>query len=131
MALVLDTSVLIDIERKRKTTIDKIKEIYKSHITPPKITFINYFEFYEGLIEKNVKSRNALMSFINKFPCLHASKITAEILANLKYRYEKKGIVIGLADLIIASQVIETNATLITKDKTFEKIDEINKIILD
>lgn len=131
MVLILDTSILIDIQRKRKETINKMEEIYKAHIDPPRITFISYFEFYEGIIEKNIKNKNIMLAFINKFRCLNPSQRTAEILANLKHKYEKKGIKIGLADLIIASQVIESNATLITKDTVFEKIEEINKIIID
>ena len=130
MALVLDTSVLVDIERKREETIKKLDEISKSHFLPPRITFISYFEFYEGIIEKNIKNKNILMVFINKFMCLRASSRTAEILANLKHKYEKKGITFGLADIIIAAQVIENNATLVTKDNIFEKIEELNKIIL-
>jgi len=131
MALILDTSILIDIQKKKKSTIEKLQDIYKGQIEPPKITFINYFEFYEGLIEKDVKNKNLLIAFVNKFICLSASKITAEILANLKHKYEKKGALFGIADLIIASLVLENNGNLITKDKTFEKIEEINKIILD
>ncbi|MBI2142325.1 PIN domain-containing protein [Candidatus Woesearchaeota archaeon] len=48
-----------------------------------------------------------------------------------KYKYDKKGIILSLADLIIASQVKETNMTLVTKDKIFERIEEINKVLLD
>ena len=72
-----------------------------------------------------------MIDFINKFNCLKASVMTAQILAELKHKYEKKGIQIGLADLIIASQAKESNMTLVSMDKTFEKIEEINKIILN
>jgi len=130
MALVLDTSILVDIERKRNETVKKLEEISKNHFLPPRITFINYFEFYEGIIEKNIKNKSVLMVFINKFMCLRASSRTAEILANLKHKYGKKGITFGLADLIIAAQVIENNATLVTKDNVFEKIEEMDKIIV-
>jgi predicted nucleic acid-binding protein len=71
-----------------------------------------------------------MLDFINKFNCLKASSITAKILAELKDKYEKKGIVIGLADLIIASHAKESNLVLLTSDKVFEKIDEIDKIVI-
>lgn len=130
MAIILDTSILIDIQRKEKITLRRLEEIYESHLELPKVTFISYFEFYEGLIEKDIRKRDMLIAFINKFVCLSASHSTARILANLRHKYEKKGIVIGLADLIIAAQVIENNGVLITKDGVFEKIEEMNKIIL-
>ena len=130
MALIFDTSILVDIERKRKETVKKLEEISKHHFIAPKITFISYFEFYGGIIEKNIKNKGILIIFINKFMCLRASSKTAEILANLKHKYEKKGIVFGLADLIIAAQVIENNDTLVTKDNAFKKIEELSTIIV-
>lgn len=130
MTLLLDTSILIGIQRKEKEIIEKIDELKKTHFQPASISFINYFEFYTGLIEKNIKNRQLMLDFINKFNCLKASSITAEILAELKYKYEKKGIVIGLADLIIASHAKENNMLLVAQDKVFEKIEEISKIII-
>ena len=131
MTLLLDTSILIGMQRKEKEIIEKLNELKKVHFQPASISFINYFEFYYGLIEKSIKNRQMLIDFINKFNCLKASSITAEILAELKNKYEKKGIVIGLADLIVASQAKENNMLLVSTDKTFERIDDINKIILE
>ena len=71
-----------------------------------------------------------MIDFINKFNCLKPSGITAQILAELRNKYEKKGIAIGLADLIVASTAKEHNMAVVTQDKIFEKIDEINKIVL-
>lgn len=130
MTLVLDTSILIDIERKNKQTIEKLEELSKVHYTPASITFINYFEFYFGIIQRNVKNKQYMLEFINKFNCLRASNKTAEILADLKYKCDTEGIKLPLADLIIASQVKENDMILVTKDRDFEKIIEIKKIIL-
>ena len=130
MTLLLDTSVLIGIQRREKDVIEKINELKNSHFRPASISFINYFEFYEGLLDKNVKNRQINIDFINKFNCLRASSITAEILALLKSKCEKKGIVIGLADLIVASHTKENNMVLVTKDRDFEKIEDIIKIII-
>lgn len=46
-------------------------------------------------------------------------------MADLKYKYEKKGIVIPLADLIIANIAIENNTVLVTSDKHFERPEEL------
>ena len=131
MTLLLDTSILIGIQREDKEVIQKLEELGKIHYQPALISFINYFEFYSGLIDKNIKNKRIMIDFVNKFNCLKASNITAQILAELKKKYEGKGVSIGLADLIIASHVKESNTTLLTKDRVFERIDEINKIILD
>ena len=131
MTLLLDTSILVGIQRKDRNIIRKLGNLAKIHFHPSSVSFINYFEFYYGLIDKNVKNRQIMIEFINKFNCLKASVMTAQILAELKHKYDKKGILIGLADLIIASQAKENNLVLVSMDKTFEKIEEINKIILN
>ena len=131
MTLLLDTSILVGIQRKDRDIIRKLGNLTKIHFHPSSVSFINYFEFYYGLIDKNVKNRQIMIEFINKFNCLKASVMTAQILAELKHKYDKKGILIGLADLIIASQAKENNLVLVSMDKTFEKIEDINKIILD
>ena len=130
MTLVLDTSILIDIEKKNKQTIEKLEELSKVHYTPASITFINYFEFYFGIMQRNVKNKQYMLEFINKFNCLRVSSKTARILADLKFRCDGEGNKLSLADLIIASQVKENDMILVTKDRDFEKIIEIKKVIL-
>ena len=49
MNLIFDTSIIIDIERGNKETINSIKELKDLYPAPAKITFITYFEFLYGL----------------------------------------------------------------------------------
>ncbi len=131
MGLLLDTNILIALQLKQKNIVDAVDNLTAIHIEPPAISFINYFEFYYGLFDKSIKSRTTQTAFIKKFNCLKATDITAEILAELKYKYEKQGVVIPLADVIIASHAKEYNLVLVTHDKAFEKIEEIKKVIID
>ena len=48
----------------------------------------------------------------------------------MKYKYDKKGETLPLADFLIASQVIENNMLLVTADKDFDKIEELRKIVI-
>src|SRR3989344_4688224 len=125
MSLIFDTSILIDIERKNKETIDKIKELRKMYPSPAKIGFISYFEFLLGLKDKSPKNKEMSKEFIEKFNVLQTTKNTADTLVILKQRYE-----LPLADLLIAAQTLENNGILITKDNDFKKIIEIEKIII-
>ena len=125
MNLIFDTSILIDIERKNKETIDKIEELKDMYPTQAKIGFISYFEFLLGLKDKSIKNKEKSKEFIEKFSVLQTTKNTADNLVALKQKYE-----LPLADLLIASQTLENNGILITKDKDFEQIKEMNKIIL-
>ena len=130
MTLVLDTSILIDIERRKQSTINILKELSQSHSDPAKITFINQFEFLLGLKEKSPKNKNTAKIFLNEFLSLQTTQFTAEVIAELKQKYDSIGITIPLADLLIATITLEKNCTLVTKDKDFEKIKELRKIII-
>ena len=130
MSFIFDTSVIIDVVNRQQSTIAQLKEIARLYPGPGQITFITCFEFLLGLKEKSPKNKERAESFIHQFECLQATKTTAQILADLKWSYSKKGETISLADLIIAAQAIENNGTLITRDKAFEKISELKKIIL-
>lgn len=130
MNLIFDTSILIELERRNRVIIDKIRVYVETYPSPANITFINYFEFYHGLKNKDIKNKEKAMSFINKFHILKITKKTAEILSELKKEYDDKGEMLPLADLLIASQVIENDCILVTLDKDFKRIEELNKLIL-
>ena len=130
MILVFDTSVIVDLERNNYGTIEKIKKLIRLHSSEAKITFITYYEFLKGIEKRNIKNKEHAIEFINKFEFLDINKRTAEILAELKVKYDKLGLEIPLVDLLIAAQVIENQMLLVTKDKIFENIKELNKVIL-
>lgn len=130
MTLVLDTTILIEIKNRNEEIIKKLKDLSLVYSQPAKITFITQFEFLFGIKEKNSRNQEKALDMLNQFVILHTTDKTANILSNLKYNYEKKGINFKLADLIIASLVIENNLILLTQDTDFEKLDELNKIII-
>lgn len=130
MSLVIDTSVLISLEQGDKVTIRSLENLKKIHIAPPSITFINYFEFFHGIRERNPKNKSDAFSFVELFEVLDTTKKTAIVLSDLKYKYEKSGKSFSLSDLLIASQTIENGMTLVTGDKHFQEIEELKKIIL-
>ena len=130
MILVFDTSIIVDIERNNIDIINKIKKLIKLHPSEAKITFITYYEFLKGVEKRKIKNKEKAIEFINKFGLLDINKRTAEILAELKIKYDRLGIEFSLADLLIAAQTIENQMLLVTKDKNFDKIKELNKFIL-
>jgi len=130
MSLVFDTSILIAIEKGDKETINKLENLYKSYLSSPQLTFISFFEYLIGLKIRKSKSFQTNLIFLKKFNVLHTTDSSAEILSDLKIKYDKKGIALSLADLLSASIVIDNNLVLVTKDKDFEKIEELKKIIL-
>lgn len=125
MYLIFDTSVIIEIERENKDFIQKVIELKKSYPRLPKIPFIVYYEFIHGIRKRNLKNKIKAEKIINAFDVIHTTNKTARNLSYLKDKYE-----FPLADLLVVSQVMEINGILVTRDKDFDKIEEINKIIL-
>ena len=125
MQLILDTSIIIEIERKNQEIIDKVEELKENYPAHPLISFITYSEFLEGIYEKSEKNQQKAKRFIELFEVIQTTKKTADNLVFLKKRYE-----LPVPALLIAAQVMEISGTLVTKDKDFEQIKEIDKIIL-
>lgn len=130
MTLVIDTSVLIKIEKGNQEIIEKVRKIREGDEASPCITFITYFEFLQGINKRNPKNKERALNLLNLFRLLAPTKLTASIMNDLKYKYERIGKSFSLSDLMIASQIIENNMTLVTNDKHFEEIGELKKIIL-
>jgi|SRR3989338_3053307 len=129
--LILDTSILIDIEQEITSTIEKVKELYLTYPLLPKISFITEFEFMYGLEGKNEKNKAKSLAFLQNFEVLYPTKKTSSIISKLKYKYEKKGITFSFTDLYIASLALENHLILVTKDGDFKPIEEIQKIIIE
>ena len=125
MQLVLDSSVVIELERKNREVISKIEELKNRYSLIPKISFITYFELMEGISNKSDKNMRAAQNFIELFEVIQTTKLTAKNLVALRKKYE-----LPIPDLLIAAQTLEIGGVLVTKDKDFERINEIEKIFV-
>ena len=130
MTLLLDSSILIALEKEDAKLVGKLEQLSREHNSPLHISFMSLVEFlvgYEGLsMEKKVKSKE----FIWKFPVLHTTNATALLLSKLKYDYAKKGRPKSMTDLFIASQALEHDMTLVTRDNDFSDMTEIKKVMI-
>jgi tRNA(fMet)-specific endonuclease VapC len=128
MNYLLDTNVLIELNGNNEKVIAQVNELLGSATGEPCITLFNFAEFYAGAIRK--KQEAEAMAFLNSFNQLTLSQASAQIYAELWNKYARKGSPLAVFDLLIASVAIASNATLLTLDKDFEKIDELKKIML-
>ena len=126
MNLAFDTSVLIDLEKGKAETINAVNELRMLYSSPVFISFATCVEFLYGIKERSVKNKDKARAFLEKFVVLHTTNRTADIIVDLQAKYE-----FPLADLFIAAQAIENNFLLVTKDRDFETIKEVQKIIIE
>ena len=127
MMLVFDTSIIIALERNDGKVREGVQELLRDYELPPATTFLNLFEFLLGVKLKPPRRVKEAVAFVRRFEILNSTERTSEILADLKHKYDERGITLSLADLIIASLVIENDMILVTRDRDFEKIEELRK----
>lgn len=126
MILVLDTSIVIDLDNRVRNIEEKLVSLRFAYPDVPKISWMTYFEFIWGLRKKQPHNKLKSLAFIENFDLLQTTKTTANILSVLKEKYGS----LSFSDLFIAAQVIENNMLLVTHDQDFEAISELNKIVL-
>lgn len=118
------------LERGDIEIMKKLRELQNSYPSSPQLTFVSLFEYMVGLKLRNNKSLSDNLSLLKKFNVLNTTDKSADILSDLKIKYDKKGLSLPLADLLSASIVIENNLTLLTRDTDFKNIEELKKIII-
>ena len=128
MTLLLDTSILIDLERLYLSTTAALNKLTKEHPGTPMITFINQYEFIMGTLNRAPHNRSKAIEFISRFPILNTTRLTGAILAQTKESCTPNPP--ALADLIIATIAIENDLTLVTRDKDFSNVKELKAVIL-
>ena len=129
MRYLLDTGILIEIEHKNKKFIEFLKETIQE-FGLLSITLFNYEEFYYGYLLKEPEAKREAENFLDLFNQLTLTKASAKRYTELDYKYMKQGAGLKPFDLLMAAIAIEENLTLLTTDTDFERIRELDRVIL-
>ena len=133
MGVILDTSVLIEAER-RKAEIDKLTEDREEEIFG--ISVITVAELLHGLhradsTKRRLKRSAYVEKIIELFPIYVFEISIARIYAELSSDLSKKGIQIGAHDLIIGSTALSLGFSVATRNmRHFERIEGLKIEIL-
>jgi predicted nucleic acid-binding protein len=133
MGVILDTSVLIEAER-RKAEIDKLTENREEEIFG--ISVITVAELLHGLhradsTKRRLKRSAYVEKIIELFPIYVFETSIARIYAELWSDLSKKGIQIGAHDLIIGSTALSLGFSVATRNmRHFERIEGLKIEIL-
>ena len=129
MKYVLDTSILIGIERGNKAIIERFGEL----VSDENIfytTTLNIAEFYYGYVGKSNEAKKTANDFLNRFKLLTLTLDSARIYAELAYLHDREGEKIDDFDLLTAVIAMNNSATIITLDKGFDRIRGAKTLIL-
>ncbi len=129
MDYVLDTNVLIEIERGNPDIIAELKRQF----TDEDVFFIaapSYAEFYYGVLERYGKAAEDCLKNLDGHDILNTSKNSSRLFAELKYGLKKKGALIPSIDLFIASITLDAGMALITTDNHYTRIADLKVVLL-
>ena len=68
---------------------------------------------------------SALNALFDKLRILPWGSAEALVYGDLRAKLERAGKVLGNLDMLIAAHAISTNATLVTRDKTFAQVEDL------
>lgn len=128
---ILDTNILIEVEKHNPHIIKILGEIALQEDTTFCITAPTYSEFLFGLQRRSEMNKKKAIEHLEIYPLLHTTKESSSLLAEIKHDLEKNGKPIPLFDLFIASIAIANNATILTGDVHFKNISKLNVVLID
>lgn len=129
MKYLLDTNLIIDFLKAKPETIDKLSPLFAEGVA---ISAITAAEYLQGIF-KTKDHRHVLklfLEFLNqaKIEILNIDWEIAEVYAKLQAKAEQIGNRFPSFDLLIASTALAYNLTLISDDKVFTKIKNLQLI---
>jgi predicted nucleic acid-binding protein len=118
----LDTTIIIDCLRGRKSTVDFLTKI-ASEGSIVGCCAVNIAEVYAGTRENE---RQFTKKFLDSLEYYEVTRNMAEQAGEYKRQYAEKGITLALSDVIIAAIAISNNLTLVTDNLKHYPMPELN-----
>ena len=113
MHILLDTSVLIDVLRRRHGRRELLVELARAgHFLVT--TSLNVVEVYAGMRPGEEPQTAA---FLDALDCYELTRTAGRVAGRLKNDWSKKGRTLTLADTIIAAIALERGCTLMTDNR--------------
>lgn len=131
MNLVIDTNIYCDFAEGVKQTIDVMIELGEAFYLPSIVLGELSYGFLKGRRrEFNEKKLNEIMRKLN-IEIIPVTRSVASKYGLIYFSLVEKGRKIPLNDVWIAACCMEMGGTLLTRDRHFEYVDQIDKLIMD
>ena len=130
MKIVLDTSVYIDFAEGRPEVVDIIAVRSEELLLPSIVLGELFYGFTKG--RRSGYNEEKLRGFITALDVaiLNVNEDVARKYALVFSSLKQKGTPIPVNDVWIAACCMNAGGTLLTRDRHFEQVDQIDKIIL-
>ena len=130
MKLVLDTNIYCDFAEGMPDAVDAIATYGQLIFIPSVVLGELFFGFMKGSRQQfNEKKSRQVVSRL-KIEVIDVNTDVARKYAVIYLSLQKRGIKIPINDVWIAACCMEVGGTLLTKDKHFESVDQIETMVL-
>jgi predicted nucleic acid-binding protein len=123
--VILDTSVVIDISRKKKYALVLLASYQEKERIAT--TLITQYEMLRGTPEPYI---NYITELLNRFVILDFANNSLDETVKMYKKLKKKGKLINEIDIMIAGIAATSNETLITKDNDFLNLESDKIVVL-
>jgi tRNA(fMet)-specific endonuclease VapC len=123
--VILDTSLMIDVSRKKKYALELIASYQEKEQIAT--TIITQYEMLRDVPEPYI---NYITELLNRFVILDFGTDALNETVKIYKKLKAKGTLINELDIMIAAITATNNQTLITKDSNFQTLENNNIIIL-
>jgi tRNA(fMet)-specific endonuclease VapC len=126
MKYLLDTNICIYIIKKQPISV--IQHLTKTSVNDIGISVITYSELEYGVSKSQHQAKNkiALMEFLAPFSIIPFTEIAGEKYGEIRVNLEKKGLIIGNMDMLIAAHALSSNLILVTNNQNeFNRISDL------
>ncbi len=130
MKLILDTNIYCDFAEGLPDAVDAIAVYGQSIFIPSVVLGELFFGFMKGSMQQfNEKKLRQIVSRL-KIEIIDVNTDVARKYAMIYLSLQKRGIKIPINDVWIAACCMEVGGTLLTRDKHFELLDQIEAMVL-
>jgi len=130
LKIVLDTNIYCDFAEGLPDAVDAIATYGQSIFIPSVVLGELFFGFMKGSRQQfNEKKLRQVVSRL-KIEIIDVNTDVARKYATIYLSFQKKGIKIPINDVWIAACCMEMGGTLLTRDKHFELVDQIETMVL-
>ena len=130
MIVVLDTNILIELDAGNESVRLAVEKIKGRFPHGAAIAFATFSEYWYGTLHKPKSFQDETLDWLRSFVLLNSSERSSRMFAELKSMQKRLGRNIPLFDLLIASVVMDNNATLLSTDPHFQEIKGLQFILL-
>jgi predicted nucleic acid-binding protein len=126
----LDTNIYCDFAEGLPDAVDAVATYGQSIFIPSVVLGELFFGFMKGSRQQfNEKKLRQVVSRL-KIEIIDVNTDVARKYATIYLSFQKKGIKIPINDVWIAACCMEMGGTLLTRDKHFELVDQIETMVL-